>query len=175
MANNLIPNPTGLNAIVNKLQFQLYELANIWDADLDGYPICYAKEKDGFRTIEWFSNGIDYEALNSAEKNKFWFTNYYSVNAESINYYTTKLDLYFTVNLEQVKSSITTHRADQDARKDVLAILSTNPFVRVNEIITGIENVYRGYSYEPSDDMQPNHCFRIILDVLEYNDDLIIC
>lgn len=177
MPNNLIPSPIGLQAIVNKLQVALYEpLKSTWNnAQLDGYPICYSKEKDGKRTIEHFTSGVDYKNLIYAEENKFWFTNYYSVDAEGVNYFTTKLDLYFTVKLDEVKSSITTHRADYEVRKDVLAILNTNPFVRVNEVITGVENVYRGYSYEQSDDMQPYHCFRIVLNVLEYSDDLEIC
>jgi len=127
MPNNLISSPIGLQAIVNKLQVVLYEpLKATWNnAQLDGYPICYSKEKDGKRTIEHFSSGVDYKNLIYAEENKFWFTNPYPITEvrNSSGIYETQLDLYFTVNLLEIKSQITTHRADYEARKDVIDIL----------------------------------------------------
>lgn len=186
MPNNLIPTPIGLPAIVNKLQVALYEpLKAKWNnTQLDGYPICYSKTKDGKRTIEYFEGGIDSKNLIYAEDNKFWFTSYYRFYQleNSISNYKTKLDLYFTVNLNEVKSEITTHRADYETRSDVLEILQTIPEIKVSEVIVGVEDVYRGIDYvyqsyeqRQSDDLQPYHCFRIVLDVLDFTNDLVLC
>lgn len=179
MPNNLISSPIGLQAIVNKLQVALYEpLKATWNnAQLDGYPICYSKEKDGKRTIEHFTSGVDYKNLIYAEDNKFWFTNPYPITEvrNSSGIYETQLDLYFTVNLLEIKSQITTHRADYEVRKDVIDILEFIPEVRVNEIITQFDQVYRGFSCGQDMDFQPYHCFRIVLDVLSFRNDLQIC
>ncbi len=180
MQNNLIPSPIGLQAIVNKLQVALYEpLKATWNnAQLDGYPICYSKEKDGKRTIEHFTSGVDYKNLIYAEENKFWFTIEQKPSQVSgtINEYQSQLALYFTVNLAEIKPNITTHRADLEARADVLEILEKQgSVVRIVQTITEIDNVYKGYSYNKGDDLHPYHCFKIILNAYGFRQDLVIC
>lgn len=179
MANNLIPNPIGLQAIVNKLQVALYNgLGVTWSgAQLDGYPICYSKtNKDGKRIIGTFNE--DVENLIYAEDNKFWFTIEQKPSQVSgtIDQYQAQIAVYFTVNLEEVKPNITTHRADYEARADVLAILERQgSVVRVVQTVIEIENVYRGYSYNKADDLQPYHCFKIVLNAYSFRQDLVIC
>jgi len=179
MPNNLIPTPIGLPAIVNKLQVALYEpLKAKWNnAQLDGYPICYSKTKDGKRTIEYFEGGIDSKNLIYAEENKFWVTvENTSLVKGMVNQHQATLNLYFTVNLTEVKSEITTHRATFEVQNDVLEILERQgSVIRVNNVVTDIENVYKGYSYNKGDDLQPYHCFKIVLNAYNFRSDLVIC
>lgn len=176
-------NPTGLNAVVYRMQKMLHELKKTWsdpnaeEADqvqFDVYPLLYIKtDKQKNRTMEHFTGGIDYESKNWAEQNKCWFIEPLPATdvAGTIDYKKTTLDIYFTADLSEVKKNITDHRADVEVRADVGAIIDKMYFVRNARNVTEIENVYKGFKHNIGDDMHPWHCFKISVDVYSFRND----
>lgn len=162
-------NPIGLDAIVARLQNALENNLS-WKDSLTIYPRCYQVKRDGNRTIEHYDAKGEYDVLIEAETNKCFFVHDAQTEREGVNRFSTQLDAYFTLNLEEIKSDIL-HRADQEVQADVLMALSGVNDVEVQDVITGIEDVYRSLRYKETDDTQPYHCFRIVLNVLRFRPD----
>lgn len=151
-------NSVGIDAVVQSIQRNLGKVFT----DYDIFPRCYPILRDNIKNIEYYTgNGNDYRNLIYAEKQKCFFTHTYDVDLVNPGFYTTKLDLYFTVKLNSSRNDAEIHNKAVNALKGV-------NHVRINRIITGIERVFNGYSYRITDDMQPWHCFRIVLDVISY-------
>jgi len=180
MANLLKTNPIGLDAIIDQIQKKVYELggATKWNTTLQGYPRCYIMQNESKqKTIEAFLEGKDFSGtLIFSEGNKFFFVAPNDIVKESGNYYTTELEMFVIVNLEECKPSIA-HRADEEVRADVLNMLNQIPAVKVQKVVINIDRVFnrynsrisQSYEYEYTDDMQPYHCFKVEMAVLPYN------
>lgn len=142
--------------------------------DISIYPRCYEVEKQEdqkrYTDIEYYYGNGDYIGLIHAEGNKVFFVNDYDISPVGLNgYYTTRVDIYFTIDLKQAKPDIS-HRADTEVQNDVLNVLQSSvPNTRIVRVVTGIENVYRGYRHRITDDTQPYHCFKVEIEVLRYN------
>lgn len=167
--NYLKQNPIGKDAIIQNLQYKLYnDLLTKWGSDLDGYGRCYVVSTNGRKTIEPYLSSNEYKNLVVAEKNKFFFTAENDDEKVGNNYYQTKVYLYFIVDVKKLKPDIT-HRADEEVRNDVLNLIESNVYFNVIKVVTNIDKVFNRYDYDYTDDMQPYHCFKIELQSVEYN------
>lgn len=178
MANLTKTDPAGLDIVIDNIQRKIYDLSTQWQVELDGYPRCQIlKGNNGQKTIEAYLGNDEYSgSLIFAEENKFFFLAGEAVEHVVGDYYKTVIELYFMVNLEQIYPNII-HRADEEVRIDVLNILTTIPQVNVVKVESNNDKVFarfnnrisQNYEYEYTDDMQPYHYFKILLDVLEYD------
>jgi len=178
MANLTKTNPVGLDIVLDIVQRKLYELKDIWGVELDGYPRCQILlTNDGKKTIEAYLGNDEYSgSLIFAEENKFFILAGESTERVKGNYYKTTVEVYFILNLENVYPD-TLHRADEEVRIDVLNILSEIPQVSIYKIEHNTDKVFarfnnrisQNYEHEFTDDMQPYHYFKVLLDVLEYD------
>lgn len=163
-------NPTGIDVVVAKMQSKLEEQLE-WANMINIYPRCYPTfkrvENKTVRLIEHYERS-EYTNLIAAEENKCFFVQDAETRRESLNKYATELEVYFTVNLQEAKPDVL-HRADEEVHADVLNILKSFADIQVNRLITGIEEVYRGYNYNSNDDTHPNHCFKVVLDILRFD------
>lgn len=162
-------NPTGLDALINYMQKTLHDkLSALWNVDITAYPKCYVNTKTDegrqFKTIEFYSGASEYENVIYAEGNKFFFIQTDDITPKDMQNYQTRLSLFFTVNLSDVKPDIV-HRADEEVHNDVLNIINKISKVSLNRLVTDIQKVYSGFEYRENDDYHPYHCFKIELDV----------
>ena len=180
MSNHLKTGPIGLDAVIHDIQKEAYKLAEAgrWNVALEGYPRCYILQNDTKqKTIEAYLENTDYSGtLIFGEDNKFFFVAPNDILKDSANYYTTELEMFWIVNVKECKPGIT-HRADEEVRADVLAMLNRIPGIKVNKVVINIDRVFnrynsrisQSYEYEYTDDMQPYHCFKVEMGVLPYN------
>jgi len=169
-----IDNPIGLDAVIAQVQSKLMQLESTWGVELDGYPRCYPQKVKDKKTIAHFVKNKDYKPLIHAERNKFFFTADDDEESVGNGYETTKLKLYFIVNVSECYPSIL-HRADNEVRVDVKNILYTVAGIEINETVKEIDKVFSGYDYKITEDMQPYHAFRIDLTAFEYKIDQTYC
>lgn len=176
MANNLKTSPIGLDAIIAKIQTKLYDkLTALWGVALEGYPRCYEIKRDKKVTIEHFISANDYVSLIHVDKNKFFFLSKQDYKQNSNTTYDTEIELYFIVNLKECKASIN-HRADEEIRLDVMNVLSTIGNIGIDtKITTNIDDVFKGYDFRVTDDMQPYHCFKITMSINDFKLNQKIC
>jgi len=160
-------NPIGIDSLVNKMQNVINERL-AWANQLEIYPRCYIQFRDNQTTIEHYLKNGDYETVNNAEANKCFFVLFGNQQKENDGLYSTQLDLYFTLNLTEIKPDVL-HRCDEEVRMDVLKVIERFSLgintVTINQVITGIDNVYRGLFFNRDDDNQPYHCFKVRLDI----------
>lgn len=172
MANNLESNPIGINTTVYQIQKALYDkLTVLWDAEIDGYPICYSIKRDGEKTqsIEHYKGDEEYSSnLIHRERNKFFFTADYDIEQTSIDYYSTFIDLYFIVNLKECKKD-NTNRADKEIINDIFSVLKTFGNIGLNtKIVTDLDRVFSGYTYDFKHDLQPYFCCKFTLNITDF-------
>lgn len=172
MANNLESNPIGINTFVYGVQKALYDKLTVkWNTQIDGYPICYSIKRDGdkTKTIEHYKGLNEYSKnLINRERNKFFFTADYDLEQTSIDFYTTNLDLYFIVNLKECKPT-NTNRADKEVLNDVMSILQEFSQIGLNtKIVTDLDRVFQGYTYDFKHDLQPYFCFKLTLNITDF-------
>ena len=172
MANNLESSPIGINTTVYQIQKALYDkLTVLWNAEIDGYPICYSIKRDGEKTqsIEYYKGDNEYSKnLIHRERNKFFFTADYDLEQTSLDYYSTFIDLYFIVNLKECKAS-NTNRADKEVLKDISDVLVKFSNVGLNtKIVTDLDRVFQGYTYDFKHDLQPYFCCKFTLNITDF-------
>lgn len=172
MANNLESNPIGINTFVYGVQKALYDKLTVkWNTEIDGYPICYSIKRDGEKekTIEHYKGLNEYSKnLIHRERNKFFFTADYDLDQLTLDTYSTNLDLYFIVNLKECKST-NTNRADKEVLNDVMTILQGFGQIGVNtKVVTDLDRVFQGYTYDFKHDLQPYFCFKLTLNITDF-------
>lgn len=160
-------NPIGIDAVIHHLQKAVEKTS--YGSLLDIYPRCYNTIRDNVETIEhYYSNG-NYERVVFAEGNKCFFVQVGNDEREDNIHYSTQVDVYFTVDLNQLYPLIT-HRADNEARTEAInklnkAVVYGSSSVSIDSVITGITNVYSRVQFRQNDDTQPYHCFKIRLNI----------
>jgi len=179
--NNLKENPRGLDVVIHTMQVKLYdELSSLWSTTLEGYPRCYSIKRDARRNIEHYIGRGEYVSLIHAEGNKFFTLAGDSIDYVSNTHYKTTIELFFILNLDTIYNGIY-HRADEEVRVDVLNILNKLDGVQVMKVETLNDRVFMGYNYNVgqnldfTNDIQPYHCFKLIIDILEYDINEHIC
>ena len=160
-------NPVGLDVVIDKIQTALENNLD-WANLLTIYPRCYVNirefEGNRERTIEHYENGQDYTNLIHAENNKCFFVETSNATPRDAVRFNTTLELFFTLELPVIKADVM-HRADAEVHADVLNELKKLQEVTVNELVTGINDVYSGFPYRDTDDQQPYHCFKVQMEV----------
>ena len=177
MGNLTKVNPVGLDVALDIIQRKLYELKDLWEVDLDGYPRCQILLREDKKTIEAYLGNDEYSgSLVFAEENKFFFLAGESVEHVSDVFYKTTIEVYFILNLKEIYPNVE-HRADEEVRVDVLNILNTISGINVVKIEHNTDKVFarfnnrisQNYEHEYTDDMQPYHYFKVLIDILEYD------
>lgn len=177
MANNLITNPIGLDTTIYQIQKELYDkLQPLWNVKLDGYPRCYSIQRENKRSIEFYKGKNEYRNLIHLEGNKFFFTAENRQTQSTIDSFTTDIDLYFILNLDQCKPLLK-NRGDNEVRVDVLNViqgLGGNIGLNTN-VITNVDEVFSGYDFTFKNDQQPYHCFRLVLNITDFTQNDTLC
>lgn len=158
-----VNNPIGLDSLILRCQKALFTKL-VWSELLNIYPRAYKVYRDEMTTIEHYSSKDDYVNLIEAEENKCFFVASDTKTKENAKLFSTDLFVFFTVNLNDIYPD-DINRSDAKIHNDVFNALKNVGNSNITEIITGIENVYRGYTIKANDDMQPYHCFRITMSV----------
>ncbi len=177
--SNLTKDTTiGLDSVIDRIQRKVYKLNEKWGVELTGYPRCYILQKEkGIKVIEAYLGNGDYSgSLIYAEGNKFFFLSGESIENVSENYFRTTIELYFMLNIEDVYPNIS-HRADEEVRVDVINVLNTIQGITILKLESSSDKVFarfnnrisQSFEHEYTDDMQPYHYFKVLIDVLEYD------
>jgi len=160
-------NPKGIDSLIAKMQSVINERLS-WANLIYIYPRCYIQYRDNNITVEHYLKNGDYVMINNAEQNKCFFVLFGNQQKQTDGLYSAQLDLYFALNLKEIYPDVL-YRCDEDVRMDVLMVIERFSLglntVNVNQVITGIDNVYRGVYFNRDDDTQPHHCFKIRLDI----------
>jgi len=169
MANNLITNPIGLDTTIYNIQKKLYDvLQPKWDVNLDGYPRCYNIQRENKKSIEFYKGKNEYKSLIHLEGNKFFFTADNNQTQTTLDSFTTDIDLYFILNLDQCKPTLK-NRGDNEVRVDVLNVLQTFGEIGLNiQVVTDVDKVFQGYDFTFRNDQQPYHVFKLTLNITDF-------
>jgi hypothetical protein len=177
MANLTKENPVGLDVVLDDIQKKLYDLKDLWNVNLDGYPRCQILLRDNKKTIEAYLGNDEYSgSLIFAEGNKFFMLAGESIEHISDTFYKTTIEVYFMLNLDEIYPYIN-HRADEEVRIDVLNVLNAISGIHVFKLEHNTDKVFarfnnrisQNYEHEFTDDMQPYHYFKVLIDILEYD------
>jgi len=168
--NNLKTNPKGLDVVIYGVQKKLYdELTALWTGvELFGYDRCYVANRNNLKTIDYYFSDKEYKNLVVAEDNKFFFTAENEIQNVGINYYETSIDLYFILNVSEIKPTVL-HRADEEVRQDVLNVLQTMRNVSIDNVVISTDNIFSRYFFNQVIDLEPYHCFKVRLNVHKYH------
>lgn len=177
MGNLTKTDPVGLDSFLDTIQRKVYDLKDKWNIDLDGYPRCQILLREDKKTIEAYLGNDEYSgSLIFAEENKFFFLSGESVEHVADTFYKTTVEIYFMLNLKDIYPNIQ-HRADEEVRRDVLNVLNTIANINVVKVESNTDKVFarfnnrisQNYEHEFTDDMQPYHYFKVLVDILEYD------
>lgn len=162
-------NPKGIDVVVSKLQKAINSKLP-WGNKLIIFPRCYPYIKDNRKIIENIEGNPanEYTNLCYAEVNKCFFVQSADIEKVDLKNYSTSLDLYFTLDLSEIFPN-EEGRRDAEAHSDVLKVLNAIPNIEVSRLITRIDRVFAGYDHRQEDDMQPYHCFKVVIDVLRFD------
>ena len=184
--NNIRENLFGLDKTIQSVQKDLYnELAKVWAGDIEGYGRVYKNLENTTDDIpkyyksskifipEWYNaSKKDYEDLyyNDNKSASFCFLTSDRDDTEDSLKYTTRTKVAFMVDLSKIYLD-ENERLDERAHRDVVEILRNFSFnkYQITGIEKGVDFVFNGYSTMNIrfDDMHPQHCFSVNLD-LEY-------
>ena len=165
-------NPTGVDVPIQKAQKKLHDTLNsVWGVELDAYGRAYLLKRGDLIIPEVFVGGKDYKDILELKSNRFFFVVGNTANKINNNWYETNVDIYFILNLADLKPSVT-HRADQEAQDDADKVLSKTD-ITINSIDTGIDNVLSDFNISERDnfkyaDFEPYHVFKFSCSV-NYN------
>lgn len=166
-----VENPVGIDVVIRKIQQKLNSELE-WGDLVTIYPRCYRSvreiEEQSIRDIEYVDEKGEYVSLINADDNKCFFVQVSDIIPENEVQFSTEVELFFTVNLPEIKPNAT-KREDQEVQLEVLNALRKISDISIIRLIVGIENVYRGLNYNPNDDTHPKHCFKVIIKLLRFD------
>jgi hypothetical protein len=163
-------NPTGIDVAIQKVQSFLHsKLITKWGTDqYNAYGRCYRNRKEGGYIAEWYEGNGEYKEVyyddRIAVSSFFGTSNQIEMGIKN----KVNIHLVFFVNLSRAKPLIL-HRADEEARNDVLNLLGNGLHgMVVTSVDMWLENCLREYPetirslrQDNRFDMHPVHCFRI--------------
>lgn len=155
--------PVGIDRVVDSLQTKLEGLG--W-SNYQIYPRAYKNDSEGNLIPENYTGNKEYREVlfdDTYDATTFFLADD-TFEAQSYGQrLLTTLSVFFQVKLNKLKSSIA-HRADEEVRYDaVLALRNNKHGWVINNVITGVANVYAGLDSTKiiNDDMSNYHVFRI--------------
>lgn len=163
-------NPVGIDNTIKWIQEHLWENIS-WnkgafsDTDYECYHRAYRNETNSSEIWEVFTSVNDYKEV--LYDDTFLATSFFvvsnNVNVSLSGKETTDISIVFQLDLNKLYPTIS-HRADEEAHREVMNILLDNPIgAKISRLTKGIKNVYTelGYGANKFDDLQPFHVFRI--------------
>ena len=157
---------TGIDVEIQKAQRLLHDKLNVlWNTDISGYGRAYLLKRGKQVLPEVFVNDIDYKDVLSLDSNRFFFIQSESSNKISNTRYECDVDIYFILNLKEVKATVD-HRADEEVHSDVDYLLNQTYF-DVKSLEIGIDNVIKDFKLDDRDnfnlsDFEPYHIFKYV-------------
>ena len=179
-------NPVGQDIKVYEIQKAIHDAFDIvWRGltpefvDSPGvicYPRCYITYSKHKKVLDFFDSSTNSDYLNvlDSEQNKMVIVNDHPIVKENTNFFSTKLDLIFIVNLNKTNYAVT-HRADEEVRNAVVEVLEKIPNTTVVSVIYGLNHIFKDIMHEVSLDMPPKHCFKVLLSLDRYKNNDKIC
>lgn len=161
---------TGIDVEIQKAQRLLHDkLSVLWKTDVSGYGRAYLLKRGKQVIPEVFVDGKDYKDVLGLDDNRFFFVQSNSSDKISNTRYECDVDVYFILNLKDVKPYVT-HRADEEVHSDVDYVLSHTTF-EVKSLEIGIDNVIKDFKIEERDnfnksDFEPYHVFKYMCTVM---------
>tara|TARA_R110000772_G_C13310310_1_gene440372 strand:- start:39276 stop:39827 length:552 start_codon:yes stop_codon:yes gene_type:complete len=170
--NYLTSNPTGIDAVLQSFQKDLYSsllrfiaLQN-GQSVIDGFGRIYKNsQREGGYIPEWWNektNSYEEMYLDSSKKVTFYFIVGEQNDSEDGSFFTTDLKVVFLVDLSWIK---TPNRADAEAQKIFTTCIQkdTDESFEMTGIELGLENVFSGFDISKTkfDNMQPYHAVSI--------------
>jgi len=162
-------NQVGIDVEIQKAQTLLHDkLCSSWGADISAYGRVYLLKRKETIVPEVFVGGVDYKDVLSLDDNRFFFIQSNTSTRISNTRYECDVDIYFILNLKDVKSSIN-HRADEEVHRDVEYLLNQTYF-ETKSLEIGIDNVISDFKLEDRDnfnisDFEPYHIFKYVCSV----------
>jgi len=184
--NNIRTELYGIDATIQSIQIDLYEqLSDVWSGDVEGYGRVYKNLENSPDDIpkyyksskifipEWYNASTkDYEDLyyDDSKSGIFCFIVGDTDTTEDSIMYTTRTKCVFMVDLSKIYPS-GVGRLDSKAHRDAIEVLRNFSFnkYQIQGIDKGIDFVFSGFTTNNIrfEDMHPQHCFSVSLD-LEY-------
>lgn len=170
--NYLKTDTVGIDTCIDGYQKHLYDgICESWCLNkFDGYGRVYKNKKDNLIYPEYYINNKEYkEVLLDDRRNGIMFfspSDYQDIQGSLT---IQKCDVIFSIDLSSLGTS--NHRQDEEFRTRVVTLLNRyRKKKEVNQIVTGLENVYNDYSgvNKYFYDMQDFHHFKVNID-LRYN------
>ena len=158
-------NAVGIDVEIQKAQRLLYDKLNtLWNIDISAYGRAYLLKRDKQVIPEVFVNDVDYKDVLGLDDNRFFFIQSNSSDRISNTRYECDVDIYFILNLKDVKSA--NHRADEEVHSDVDYLLNQTNF-EIKSLEIGFDNVIRDFKINERDnfnlsDFEPYHIFKYV-------------
>lgn len=161
--------PVGIDRIIDSIQVTLFNKLG-WDSlpsvTYESNHRAYKNETEGGIIPEIYDGVKEYREVyfdDTVSANSFFLVD---DSRTGDKLYTIIVSIIFQIKLDKIFPNIT-HRADEEAHKQVLDVLERTTLVKINSLQTGIANVYSGLLVVQSklDNMQPFHVFRVDMDV----------
>ena len=176
MANNLIQNPIGLSAVIQRIQKTLYDsLTSKWVGELQGFGEVYLNKKSNTFYPEAFTGGndkTDYSGnLLTSDDSKFFFIP--SGNSKAVgngDYFSTTIDVCFIIDLskaypDEQHRTVSKSKAHNEVEKTLAQISLFS--AKVESFTEGIKNLFSGLSFDAEKiDLQPKHSFKFTIRVI---------
>lgn len=181
--NHTVTNAFGIDASIKRIQSDLYsELVKRWSLTgnesnrINGYGRVYKNPKNFGKVPEAYKGKREYEDVfydDNADANFFFLVSDNSSSTDEM-VFTNSVKVVFCLDLEKCIEG--NDRMDALAHKDAVEILRNIPSsgkYTINGYETGLENVFSGFTIRgiKLDDLQPYHCFAIMLDLNYYLND----
>ena len=185
-------NPVELDAVIARIQKVIHTAFDVkWSQGqntTDGiicYPRCYQTIRKGHKYIEHFDSAttndynLDYNDIVDSEQNRMFILNYdYEIvnakGSDNGNFKSTYLDVIFFVNLNTTHPNVL-HRADEEVRAEVVKELEKIPNVSFYKTVRKLNKIFGDIKYDPQIDIQPSHCFKVVLHVDRFSKNEKIC
>lgn len=132
-------NPVGIDKQIQKLQNQIY--TGLGFTNFDGYGRAYLLKNTEDKVVPHHyvagSNGEYQEILYNDEINgHFFFLDSSETKPFSGVHVETEVSIYFFLNLEKLKPSIT-HKADEEIREQIMGILERFRYFQFTNMVKG--------------------------------------
>lgn len=169
--NHTVTDAFGIDSVIKRIQEQLYkELDQRWSPSINGYGRVYKNPKKTKVVPEAYKGGREYSDVffdDGSDVNFFFIVSDESKTDDEVLYKTT-VKLVFCMNLEKCFDG--SDRMDALAHKDAVDVLrnlpSSGKYI-ITGYQTGLERIFAGFSILgiKYDDMQPYHCFAVLLEM----------
>jgi hypothetical protein len=166
----VIVSPVGVDIPIKELQSSFANnLPTLWDTLLYySFGRCYLKKVDAGNIPVIYTGGTHYyDILQDTTIDCHSFFNELPSTITRVNkfLYRSTVDIIFSVNLSKIKASLT-HRADEEALKDVVYLIENDSNFEIQTIVKGLD-AYSGFFYGNFPvELEPMFLFKLTTQVI---------